>query len=126
MTITTPTLTEFLLARIAEDEASAQESWRDLTGQDCSAWFDAIEAVVVRDSADEVCRLPDGDGHVSQFVARYDPARALADCEAKRRIVKWVNDWPLRPAPPSSVDGLLPLLALPYANHPDFRKEWRP
>lgn len=55
------------------------------------------------------------------------PARALAECEAKRRIIYWLSD------PYSAVEGawvleakILPELALPYADHPDYRDEWRP
>lgn len=72
-------------------------------------------------------------------VARHDPARALAEAEAKERIldryVSAVED------SAEDVDGyydmdraedarhLLPvlrLLTLPYRDHPDFRPEWTP
>ncbi|MEA5453282.1 DUF6221 family protein [Sinomonas sp. JGH33] len=95
------TITEFLLARIAEDQHRAE-----------------VEAI-----------LRDGDpyyddGELNSFDRRFDPARVLAECAAKRAIVKWVNDWPLRPAPPSSVDGVLEALAAVYAEHEDYREEW--
>lgn len=59
-------------------------------------------------------------GEVADHIARHDPARVLAECEAKRRIVEWASDgegefhW-------STV--LAPLAAV-YADHPDYREEW--
>lgn len=72
-------------------------------------------------------------------ITRYDPARVLAECEAKRRIVEehrpggkegerycgccWLDDleaWEPHPCP------TMKAIALPYADHPDFREEWRP
>lgn len=94
------TLAEFLLERIAEDEA--HDGWHTVE-----------------------CGVGLGYWATGRCICGY-PARILADCEAKRRIVAWVNQWPWRAEPPSSVDGLLPLLALPYADHPDYRPEWRP
>jgi hypothetical protein len=84
------TLTEFLLARIAEDEAVARE----------------------------VARGPRGWGKTT---AR----RRIADCEAKRRIiarlcdVEWTGSRAVR-------DVVLAELAVPYADHPDYRPEWKP
>jgi hypothetical protein len=85
-----------------------------------------------------------------RHIARHDPARVLAEVAAKRRIVHahdrihgctgltGSGDW-------SAVDGepwefwedhqtgdtggicyTLRLLALPYAEHPDYNPEWRP
>lgn len=49
------------------------------------------------------------------------PARVLIECEVKRRIV----------ALHAHQEGFftpdeLRALALPYADHPDYRQEWRP
>jgi hypothetical protein len=53
-----------------------------------------------------------------EHIARHDPARVLADVEAKRRIVEWDAEQP--------VDrGVLNILASVYADHPDYREEWR-
>ena len=59
-------------------------------------------------------------------IARHDPVRVLAYCAATRRLVRWVLAWPMRSAPPSSIDGVLETLALPYADRPGYRSEWRP
>jgi hypothetical protein len=91
------TLTEFLLARIAEDEATAQ-GWQ-------------VGSIV-------------------------NPARALAECEAKRRIIDGavevarvdLNE-PVDPDDQGLRDvgvKILCALALPYADHPDYLPEWKP
>jgi hypothetical protein len=125
-----PNLDEFLLARIAEDKriatdaalASGREHWTagDLPGS--------------------------GPPHdrAAEHVARHDPARMLAECTAKRRLVlacrdirpdlKFLGarphglaDFPLSPSDQHQLAAVtLSLLALPYADHPEYRQEWRP
>lgn len=110
----TPTLTDFLLARIAEDEADAEAH------PDPNMW----------------------DGNPRGW---FDPDRVQAECDAKRRILKLhePRDWDegVGPDVPKGTpvcttcgDGefwsvahpcdTLRLLALPYADHPDYREEW--
>jgi hypothetical protein len=112
-------LAEFLLARIAEDEAGAKRGAAEIAA-DPYAWTD----------------FPSGE---------WDPTRVLAECAAKRRIVErhapedyntaFVGseviqvctecagggspgaDWPC---------GTMRDLAAVYADHPDYRDEWRP
>ena len=66
-----------------------------------------------------------------------DPARVLAEVDAKRRIIEWHTGQRDDKTPwgkpvvicycgydlPCST---LRLLALPYADHPDYQDEWRP
>jgi hypothetical protein len=60
------------------------------------------------------------------------PARVLAEVDAKRRIVTMIVDrktWRSVP-PPTFIDldiesQVLELLALPYADRPGYREEWR-
>jgi hypothetical protein len=50
--------------------------------------------------------------------------RALAECDAKRRIVEYAaGPWQLTNL---TLDVALRLLALPYAKHADYREGWRP
>lgn len=81
-------IVEFLEARIAEDEATAREAagfedtarrWE--VGQDGNA----IEPDVA----------PTVWAYAAQHIARHDPARVLAECEAKRRIVDLHQNWPV-------------------------------
>jgi hypothetical protein len=120
-----PDLDQFLLARIAEDKRIAADA---ATAGGRDEW------------------PPDGDGppHVAEHVARHDPARVLAECAAKRRLVlacrdsrpdlhflgarpNGMADFPLTPTDQHQLAALtLALLALPYAGHHDYRPEWRP
>lgn len=128
------TLTEFLLARIAETEARARGSLD--TGYQPPAHSPDDHPEYIPDFYPEPTRQD-----------RAEVAHILAECEAKRRIValhggflawstanqlhcetcaKWYEadydgppnvDWPC---------ATLRLLAMPYADHPDYREEWRP
>jgi hypothetical protein len=123
-------LAEFLLARIAEDEDAAK-------GPLTQKWFavgtefpddDSHPAEMLRGYVDSkgLAVTEDGDGPSVWHIARHDPARVLAECEAKRRIVE-------RVAPPDELHNsgecsecdVTRLLALPYADHESFKEEWR-
>jgi hypothetical protein len=97
------TLTEFLLARIAEDEADpvlAHASWCHEVSCDCGL----------------------------------SRARVLAECAAKRDIIEeYVDcrDAPTRSGPAWELglavfNNVARRLAKVYADHPDYREEWRP
>ena len=124
-----PNLDEFLLARIAEDKRIAVTAAAASGGAE---W-----------SADELSRgLP--QVMAAQHAARFDPARVLAECAAKRRIIlacresrpdlsflgtrpPGMADFPLAPHDQHALAALtLAVLALPYADHHDYRPAWRP
>ena len=89
------TLVEFLLARIAEDEAVAKRG----------------------PYPEPSLRLENVETDESMFIA-IDPARVLAECEAKRRIVEVYQQgevWPVL---------TLRAIAHPYRDHPDYDPEW--
>lgn len=105
------TLSEFLLARIAEDEAVAQGLADD--------YSDPL-------FTEDMCWIRDGD----QIVVAVGIGRALAECEAKRLIVQ--GTWGRADVPAGFNEGLsagidfaCKMLAQPYADHADFREEWR-
>jgi hypothetical protein len=114
--MTAPTLTEFLLARIAEDEAAAMTAHHESMRGYAGPGF--IRSIVE-------WRSQARDVRGRELIERYTPARVLAECEAKRRIIEqlsdvgWVGSYAVR-------DFVLEQLTLPYADHPDFREEWRP
>lgn len=113
------TLTEFLLARITEDQRHA-------------------EALAVTMNTDTFT-TPAALANVGAIV---NPARVLAECEAKRRIVRRSKAAEGAMADPGRIpdDGsyfirmsnrdawrlALADLALPYADHPDYDEAWRP
>lgn len=141
------TLSEFLLARIAEDEAVARaategpwecanvhQSYRVQTVKRCGASPEPLAITMDSEGLSDSIDATDGE-----HVARWNPARVLAECEAKRRIVMLHHCAPAVGEPwdpvctvegygvttPNDCDTLR-ALALPYADHPDYRDEWRP
>ena len=132
MTTETLTLTDFLLARIAEDEAAARRCaeafpppW-DVSDRGHSATVKADEPNFW--TVTELPQSPSLDGWLGDYldhIAWHDPARVLAECEAKRRIVEVARYAPDGPGG-WGFRRILINLALPYADHPDYRDEWRP
>jgi hypothetical protein len=90
------TLTDFLLARIAEDRTWA------------------------RQRRDEDFRKHRISAH-RPHLAPDDAERVLAQCSAWLRIVEACSA-----ADGALGDGVLRALASVYADHPDWREEWRP
>jgi hypothetical protein len=136
------TITEFLLARIEEDEDAAR-------GARSPRWNSRVAHL---------------DHDLYGLVSRHHPDRVLAECRAKRAIVEWHTNYegydeaecceerwgPIQfqatedrelSAGVTSSGGLsmresfatqeyvgcvtLMMLASVYADHPDFREEWR-
>ncbi|MGY1743627.1 MULTISPECIES: DUF6221 family protein [unclassified Blastococcus] len=118
-----PRLDEFLLARIAEDKRVATQA---AAGWPAGGPGEGLPAAA------------------REHVARHDPEAVLADCAARWRLVlacrelrpelafvgarqRGLADFPVPPADSHQLAALaLALLALPYADHPDYRREWRP
>ena len=105
------TLTEFLLARIAEDEVQAHIARHDTC-------FNGIE------SPDE-----------GAWYYCANPERRLAECDAKRRLVETLNIFIridgngaglLEPCAAMTSALVLAYLTLPYADHVDYQREWMP
>lgn len=143
------TLTEFLLARIEEEEGVARHPTpRDADLDDVTFWDEVADAQL--HTAECGYRM----GEFSDPCRCNAPARVLAECEAKRRIVEH-HEYGMgyRSLPWSwgaeeeayevcgacyerDADGYasnakapcltLRLLALPYADHPDYQEAWRP
>lgn len=152
MTAARTTLSDFLLARIAEVEEDAHEANTYASAR----WEVADSDEVATIDGRPVAQVD--HGALVHHVARHDPARVLADCEAKRRIValgptacpmgdpadelsqphypdpawKDVPHWDRceNCVDAASADGawrsVTALLALPYADHPDYDESWRP
>jgi hypothetical protein len=125
----TDDLAVFLRGRLAEDEVEANKHEADGTDEP-GYWLEA------RAETHYPCNP----------YLRISKARALAEVDAKRRILvafeqAGQNKWPDDPDMILTVkqritnqaigreDGLMTairLLVLPYADHPDYRPEWRP
>lgn len=129
MIASTPlTLTEFLLARLDEDEEAAQAAPMREWEQGGEFWH--------RGNPDPTPLM--------RHVLAHDPARVLAEVAAKRALVAehtapppWEKQCPRcgdvenqvayeGPEPYPAPCPTLRLLALPHAGHPDYRQEWVP
>lgn len=98
-------ITDFLLARIEEDEADAQADAQEMAKSSVSIQFDCATQ------------------------ARFTPARVLAECAVKRAVVENLNmvklEQPtLRELRGPLADVTLRQLAAVYSDHPDYRPEW--
>lgn len=153
-------LTAFLHAALDDDEQVAREA---LDAGRSARWASGAEGSVLGVE-------PGSEMHVrgavlsidsiGPHIARWDPARVLAEIDAKRRLIElhvpepsgYVNGvYQMAPEPAGepfcshcanlchSSSGIMchnpdapwpcptvRLLALPYADHPGYRKEWRP
>ena len=142
-------LASWLLEQIAEDERKARAAHCDRTEidrlsrqpvrtvKDDGVW-------TVGEHAMDECEVEGIGIHVygegghtheqAEHIATWDPARVLAECEAKRRIIDWhrgghyctdlgnMESWYLREEPCPTLRAL----ALPVADRPGYLEEWRP
>ena len=129
-------LIAFIRARIDEDERTARRAADVYDG--ATTWeltrataMDVGERTFIAEiGADEDGFRPSELDHI----ARHDPARVLREVEAKRRIL---DEYRAAQANlkqhPDDLAGkgwllgtvrVINLLALPYADHPDYRPEW--
>jgi hypothetical protein len=147
-------LLAYLRARLAEDEAVARRAtegpWRYNPRK---AWHSppprfgmfvpAEEFVAAGPLTDPLCVAATGPADNlesmadAEHIARWDPARALAEVEAKRAILDRYEDAVSRQSERdySTTDALtqaeeyedwvIPALVQPYADRPDFNPEWR-
>jgi hypothetical protein len=133
-------IADFLRARLDEDEALAA------SGETWSAFDEATQGtrrVDVDHSIERVVACT--RSWRGLHIARHDPARVLAEVEAKRRLIDehkpsrpeymprrergcqtctTAQEWDTKANEANCLT--LRLLALPYADHPAYREEWRP
>lgn len=132
-------LVAFLRARLDEDEAVARAA-------EPGPWSTNGYEIVTRADDRDLADVYGGGGSTPDHIARHDPARVLAEVEAKRRIIEMHETEPAipevycdhgthSPGKPAMCAACgyeeapcptLRLLAIPYADHPDYRQEWRP
>ncbi len=106
-------LIAFLNARLDEDEATARPlsaggNW-NVTINGVPGW--GLE----------------GDRRMVEHMVRHDPARVLADVAAKRAIVAaCAYNLEYEEYGHTLAERVLRALALPYADHEDYKPHWRP
>lgn len=131
-------LPDFLLARIADEQAEAEaaivvlkaanesvEWWVDGPGEKSGKFW-------IYDTGEKFTHEA-----IAAHIARHDPARVLADCAARRAIVEFavdntgaakaqratgVGDYFIAAAETAST--ILRVMAQPYADHPEFDQAW--
>jgi hypothetical protein len=118
--------------RVAREATQGKWRWADPGGPVKMALVAGtwpIEQMVVPS------RTPDvyPSHHDAEHIARWDPARVLAEVDAKRRIMAHIGMVALSPwqikLPEGyleDLDRILRFLALPYADREGYRDEWRP
>lgn len=136
-------LVEFLLARLAEDEQVAKGA----KAADGEHWsFRVSPYTGDRWDTEIVEYLGQAEGSgvryievTAQHITRHDPARVLAEVEAKRQIIDLHRHRPEQAWDGSTLTGdcaecgdehfpcpTLRALALPYADHPECHPSWLP
>lgn len=120
-------LVAFIRARLDEDEWHARHAFADHNSAGPN-WREATTGVVDTGGPGIDDLIAIGDSPIARHIAHNDPGRVLADVDAKRRIIGtcqyWLHDNE-HGVDPCAAETLR-LLALPYADHPDYREEWRP
>ncbi|APE21429.1 MULTISPECIES: DUF6221 family protein [Streptomyces] len=135
-------LIAFLRARLDEDEELALQA-QQLGG--APSWDSAADVLLLpglktrRRLAEQ--GVPDAlQDAVEAHAARHDPARVLADVDAKRRIVTAYEEaatefqdigpgmvsYDRMVGSVSSLRTAIECLSLAYADHPDYQDMWRP
>lgn len=145
----TLTITDFLLARIAEDEKMANAA----LGCHAYAQDYPTRAVMYSASGDALFEFDERQMReadrstlaLAEHFCSWQPARVLAECKAKRAIVEWHT--PMAMSGTAMAKGYLPNcqgcyedggldgapsypcrnvrhLAAVYASHPDYDPEW--
>ena len=136
------TITEFLLARISEDEAVALKASEQIGQRWCGGGGELRTLAHGDPRATEPCWLqvakmgseygPHGRPaewetgwwpRVDAFahMARHDPARVLAECAAKRAIVEQAE----RTDSGWWESNYIAILAAVYADHPDYQPDYQ-
>ncbi|MFJ4837162.1 DUF6221 family protein [Streptomyces sp. NPDC088746] len=133
-------LVQFLRARLDDDSAAARAASWD---EDGDRWDTQHQGQwsVIDHTDDGVIEVPPhaaNDAGVAQHMARHDPARVLREVEAHRLLLKRYDEPETSPDLPDSMNKLTSgvqrqvladvfrVLALPYADHPDYQETWKP
>jgi hypothetical protein len=127
-------LVDFVRAQLDEDERVARAA-------DAGRWLPEDKGITFEYRADDFhegeaqARLVADSRANQEHIACWWPARVRAEVDAKRRIVDQCagladmgfvgSEWP--PGDMSELAAqVLSMLALPYADQPGYRDEWRP
>lgn len=119
-------ITEFLEARIAEDEAIATAAapgpwiWKGDASEDEASLYDSNDDLVLSAYGMHSQGFLECSGENAGHITRHDPSRVLAECAAKRAIIELSANWD---GYTRNID-LLRAVATVYKDHPDYQQEW--
>jgi hypothetical protein len=123
--VSTPTLAEFLAARLDEDEGAARSAgagtW-SAAGGDLYDGTDPHTRNAIGETWEWERDYGEGLAAVAH-IARHDPSRVLREIEAKRAILngRWGG-----PDHEDMWEHHVRLLATIWSDHPEYRAEWKP
>ena len=135
----TPDLVEWLRAQLDEDEriarAASGEEWGAISPTQPYAVFDvaAYKANTTLRTVGAIAGVEHAEDRA--HIAEHDPARVLREIDAKRRLLAVHRPYVAEPdqACLGCAGGIefercpvVRLLALPYADRPGYREDWRP
>ena len=114
--MSTQPITEFLEARIAEDEALAEAASVSMHGQRHTESWDYSSYVLgcERDATEAQ----------DKFITEWWPSRVLAECAAKRAIIEMVRPYLVYQSTSDTSREFLQVLAAVYKDHPDYDQGW--
>lgn len=120
--MTTPplTLADFLLQRITDDEAVARDGFGPTVyGEGVQGDYAALEVA-------EMGRAEGASELGYSHVLRWMPIRVLAECAAKREVIRIAGSigGHFEPDAGRLAPQILRALAQPYADHPSFDSRW--
>jgi hypothetical protein len=129
----TESLVKFIRARLDEDEQAARDAgilrWTFRPDDPCDGWPSSVG------EAGKSFRMLLCDRENGPHVARHDPLRTTREVDAMRRVVDLAaktHEWTHSSAGATAgyaawiIGETLRDLALIWADHPDWRPEWRP
>lgn len=158
-------LASWVLEQIAEDERTARAAtpgpWRYNPAKEWHSPEELAKPPIMRLPGEEFVGAGPLDATIgvaatgpaddpqsmvnAAYIATWDPARVLAECDAKRKIIAmWEDPAAVRSLPEGVHDGrdddemeaqvasaeainaVVHLVALPYADRPGYREDWRP
>jgi hypothetical protein len=121
-------LLDFLRARLQDDEDYARTAFADHNDAG-PKWYEQWSGAL--NIGEEEDLVLTNDSAISRHMERHDPAHVLADVEAKRevlRLAERAHDYheTFMNSFAAAMEDALRLFAQAYADHPDYREEWRP
>ncbi|MEU0133386.1 DUF6221 family protein [Streptomyces sp. NPDC006296] len=122
-------LLDFLRARLQDDEDYARNAYADHNDAG-PKWYEQWSGAL--NIGEEEDLVLTNDSAISRHMERHDPARVLAEVEAKRALLddyerfvaerrRMMGGWDSYP----ETSPVLTAFATVYADHPDYRSEWR-